>query len=201
MYIDTPDFLLIRNSIDAKTYKEKLRLRSYGTPNGDDEVFLEIKKKFKGVVYKRRIKLSVENAYKYLSEGIRPESSQIMREIDYAMSFYRDPKPKMLVAYERDAYYVKDMPNLRLTFDSNVRYRTDELDLCRGSDGKRIIGDDEYILEIKTDGAMPLWLSHALSKLSIYPSSFSKYGYSYRSHTEEHKETTPKGIHTHAHSV
>lgn len=180
LYLDTPDFLLIRNSIEAKTYKEKLRLRSYGTPNGKDKVFLEIKKKYKGVVYKRRVSMTLKQAEDYLDKGIRPESSQIMDEIDYAMRFYRYPLPKTLIAYERDAYYVKGMPDLRLTFDASVRYRTDDLFLEDGTEGKTILPDGTYILEIKTDGAMPLWLSHALAKYSILPASFSKYGTAYR---------------------
>ena len=106
LYLDTDDFLLIRNSIDAKVYKEKLRLRSYGTPSRDDKVFLEIKKKYKGVVYKRRISLTLEQAENYINNGIRPEESQIMREIDYAMRLYKHPVPRMLIAYDRDAYYV-----------------------------------------------------------------------------------------------
>lgn len=180
LYLDTPDFLLIRNSITARTYKEKLRIRSYGTPNEDSLVFFEIKKKYKGVVYKRRIKLSLAKAMRYIADGTRPEDSQIMDEIDYAMRFYRGPSPKMLISYERDAFFVKDMPNLRLTFDSGIRYRTGDLFLENGSKGERIIGDDEYILEVKTDGAMPIWLAHALSELSILPSSFSKYGTAYQ---------------------
>lgn len=179
LYLDTPDHLMIRTSIEAKTYKEKLRLRSYGTPNAKSKVFLEIKKKYKGVVYKRRISTTLEKAMDYIENGARPESSQIMNEIDYAMNFYGNPKPRMLVAYEREAYYIKDMPNLRITFDSNVRYRTEDLFLEEGSFGKPILSDDEYILEIKTDGSMPIWLSHILDELTILPSSFSKYGRSY----------------------
>ncbi len=179
LYLDTPSFLIIRNSIEAKTYKEKLRLRSYGTPNGKNKVFLEIKKKYKGVVYKRRISTTLEQAMDYIENGARPESSQIMNEIDHAMNFYGRPKPRMLVAYEREAYYIKDMPNLRITFDSNVRYRSDTLDLAKGTEGKRVIPNGEYILEIKTDGSMPIWLSHILDELTILPSSFSKYGRSY----------------------
>ncbi len=180
IYLDTPDFLIIRNSLEAKTYKEKLRLRCYGTPELDSKVFLEIKKKFKGVVYKRRIALTLSQAYEYLEKGVRPEESQIMSEIDYAMDFYRQPTAKMLVSYEREAYFAKDMPTLRLTFDSSPRYRENDLRLESGNDGTKILPDGEFILEIKTDGAMPVWLSHALDKLSIYPSSFSKYGNSYR---------------------
>ena len=179
LYLDTPDHLLIRNSIDAKAYKEKLRLRSYGTPNADSEVFLELKKKYDGVVYKRRVVMTLAEAEQYIDSGETTQSSQIMREIDYAMGFYRYPKPAMLIAYEREAFSVQDMPNLRLTFDTSVRYRDTRLFLESGTAGKTILPEDISILEIKTDGAMPLWLSHALDDCEIRPSSFSKYGTAY----------------------
>jgi len=185
LYIDTPDYLLIRNSIDAKVYKEKLRLRCYNTPSKDTTVFLEIKKKFKGVVYKRRIPVTLENAYEYLYKGIKPEASQIMNEIDYAMKIYRSPKPTMLISYEREAYFGKNLPTLRITFDSNVRYREENLDLSRGSEGNPIIPHGEYIMEIKTDGAVPIWLARALDECKIYPVPFSKYGVAYRIKTGE----------------
>ena len=98
LYLDTPDRQLIRASIDARTYKEKLRIRSYGVPQKDTMVFLEIKKKYKGVVYKRRVKMPLSTAEEYISNGTPPFDSQIMREIDYAMKFYRHPKPSMLIA-------------------------------------------------------------------------------------------------------
>ena len=180
LYLDTPDHLLIRNSIDAKIYKEKLRLRSYGTPEVNEKIFFEIKKKFKGVVYKRRVSMTLAEAENYLTNGIRPEESQIMNEIDYAMNFYNHPTPSMLIAYEREAYFIKGYPNLRITFDSFIRYRESDLLLEHGSAGKTILPTGEYIMEIKTDGAMPIWLSHALDDCSILPSSFSKYGTSYR---------------------
>lgn len=185
LYLDTPDHLLIRNSLTAVSYKEKLRLRSYGIPHEDTKVFLELKKKYKGVVYKRRISMSLADAERYLYRGIKAEDSQIMREIDYAMQFYRYPKPAMMIACEREAFYVIDLPNLRLTFDTAIRYRDyglsigDGLTTSHGADGTKIISDDVVLMEIKTDGAMPLWLSHALSELQIYPTSFSKYGTAY----------------------
>lgn len=180
VYLDTPDFRLIRASIDAKVYKEKLRLRSYGTPNDDSRVFLEIKKKFKGVVYKRRISLTLAQATAYFERGERPFDSQIMREIDYAMRFYGQPAPAALIAYEREAYFVRDLPALRITFDTGVRYRLTELSAKFGSDGTPIIPADCILMEIKTDGAMPCWLATALDRARIFPSSFSKYGTAYR---------------------
>ena len=179
LYLDTPDHLLIRNSIDAEAYKEKLRLRSYGTPKPTSKVFLELKKKYKGVVYKRRVDMTLEEAEKYLATGEMPMNSQIMKEIDYAMEFYHHPQPAMMIVYEREAFYVKGMPNLRLTFDTSVRYRDTGLLLEEGTEGKKIISDDTVLLEIKTDGAMPVWLSHALDGCKIRPSSFSKYGTAY----------------------
>lgn len=180
LYLDTPEYLLIRNSIDADAYKEKLRLRSYGTPKPDSSVFLELKKKYQGVVYKRRVVMSLQEAEAYLETGVLPVDSQIMREIDYAMAFYHRPKPAMMIVYERDAYYVKGMPNLRITFDRAVRYRDYDLLLEAGPQGRTIIPDDTVLMEIKTDGAMPVWLSHALDRCRILPTSFSKYGTAYQ---------------------
>ncbi len=179
IYLDTKSHLLIRRSMDARTYKEKLRLRTYGVPTLDSNVFLEIKKKFKGVVYKRRVSLKLKDAKEYIQTLEKPFDSQIMREIDYAMHLYDHPKESMLIAYEREAYYIKNMPNLRLTFDSGVRYRKDGLLLENGNHGKQILPDGLYILEVKTDGAMPIWLSTALSSLGIFPTKFSKYAKSY----------------------
>lgn len=183
IYLDTPDFRIVRGSIEAKdenfSYKEKIRLRTYGIPSADSRVFLEIKKKYDGVVYKRRISLTHAAAMEYILGGVKPPDSQIMREIDWAMRFYGDPKPAAVVSYERDAFFVRDLPALRITFDSNVRYRNTELDLSLGNDGKLILPNTVSLMEIKTDGSMPLWLSRSLDELDIYPASFSKYGTAY----------------------
>lgn len=182
LYLDTPDHLLIRNSIDARAYKEKLRLRSYGTPSPDEQVFLEIKKKFKGVVYKRREVMTLQQAMDYIEHGAKPCDSQIMREIDYAMHFYHHPRPMMVVAYEREAYFDAENPDLRITFDSNVRARATNCRLEKGAHGDYLLPEDVILMEIKTGGAMPVWLAQALSHCGILPSKFSKYGTAYLRH-------------------
>ncbi|MBE5809388.1 MAG: polyphosphate polymerase domain-containing protein [Clostridiales bacterium] len=179
LYLDTPDHLIIRNSIIARAYKEKLRLRSYGTPTMDDQVFLEIKKKYKGVVYKRREIMTLREAMTYIEDGQKPCDSQIMREIDYAMHFYRNPKPMMLIAYEREAYFDAENPDLRITFDTNVRARDTDCRLENGSNGEYLLPEDAILMEIKTSGAMPVWLAQALSQCGIRPGRFSKYGTAY----------------------
>ncbi len=187
LYLDTPSFLLIRNSIDARTYKEKIRLRSYGTPSDGDRVFLELKKKYKGVVYKRRIVLPLADAMDYIQNGNQPPDSQIFREIDYAMHFYQKPQPAMMIIYERDAFFFHDYPALRITFDRKVRYRSTDLRLELGTDGTHLLPDDSIIMEIKTDGAMPRFLSAVLDQMNIFPTSFSKYGRAYLDLTQRNK--------------
>lgn len=179
LYLDTLDHLIIRNSIIARVYKEKLRLRSYGTPTLDDHVFLEIKKKFKGVVYKRREVMTLREAMAYIEQGTKPCDTQIMREIDYAMRFYRQPKPMMLIAYEREAYFDAENPDLRITFDTDVRARDTDCRLDNGSHGDYLLPEDAILMEIKTGGAMPVWLAQALSTCGILPGKFSKYGTAY----------------------
>ena len=164
LYFDTDDYRLIRNSIEKPVYKEKLRLRSYSTPKQDSKVFLELKKKYKGVVYKRRRTLEYKTAMDYVNNGNLPDDSQIMKEIDWAMHFYNGLKPKMFIAYDRTAFYSKTDFNLRITFDKNVRFRTENLELSKGSYGERILSPEMCIMEIKALQAMPLWLTSALNE-------------------------------------
>lgn len=115
LYFDTDDFRLIRNSIDKPVYKEKLRLRSYFVPTDDSKVFLELKKKYKGVVYKRRETMTCSQAKQYIANRILPNNSQIMKEIDWTMNFYKTLTPKMFIAYDRIAFVgIKDNHLLEL---------------------------------------------------------------------------------------
>lgn len=180
LYFDTADFELIRNSIEKPIYKEKLRLRSYGIPEPEDTVFLELKKKFKGVVYKRRIALSLAEAYRSIQAGVMDDShGQIGREINYFLEMYH-PVPKVHLAYDRIAMFGKEDAELRMTFDSRIRSRKEELDLAAGDRGELLLPEDNVIMEIKVKDSYPMWLIHALEELKIYPCSFSKYGNVYK---------------------
>lgn len=187
LYYDTASYELIRTSIEKPAYKEKVRLRSYGTPTEGDKTFIEIKKKYDGIVYKRRIELPLEEAAAYLDEGIDPEQdSQIKREIDYCLQFYNLSK-KMYIAYDRTAMYGIYDDSVRVTFDRNIRYRMDELDLWKGDHGNLILPEDKVLMEIKVAGAYPLWMAEVLSDLEIYPGSFSKYGNSFKNEMKEQR--------------
>ena len=180
IYFDTNNNELIRKSIEKPLYKEKIRLRSYGIPNKEDEVFLEIKKKFEGVVTKRRIGLKLEDVYNYLENGKKPEkNNQIFNELDYCFKKY-NLKPNMYISYERYSYMAKEDENFRITFDTNIKARDYDLKLDKGDYGLDVLGENVYLMEIKALGSMPLWFTNALSELEIYPMSFSKYGKVYQ---------------------
>lgn len=180
IYFDTDNFDLIRASIEKPPYKEKFRLRSYGTPGSDDNIFAEIKKKYKGIVYKRRIALKQHEMQYFFSGGeVLRENRQIQREIHWFFKMY-DIKPKVFTGYERTAFTGRDNPGLRITFDQNIRWRMEELDLCAGDKGSLVMDDNKILMEIKFPQAVPLWLASLLSELKIYPHSFSKYGTCYK---------------------
>jgi hypothetical protein len=179
IYYDTDDYQLIRSSLEKPIYKEKLRMRSYGIPGDNDKVFIELKKKFDGVVYKRRVVMGAKDAVNYIDHNIQPtESGQVNHEIDWFMKSYQ-PKPKVFISYDREAYAGIEIPDLRITFDTNLRWRETELDLRCGNYGAPLL-DDEILMEIKIPGSVPLWLAHMLSDLKIFPGTFSKYGEYYK---------------------
>ena len=184
LYLDTDDSLLIRRSLEKPVYKEKLRLRSYGVPGDGDNVFLEMKKKVQGVVYKRRICLPLAQAMECLAQGSVPAAGgQIGREIAYMLRRYR-LRPAVLLAYDRTAYAeLEPSPNrLRITIDRDIRSRQTDLDLRLGSAGESLLAPGMRLMEIKTAHAIPLWLCAALDQNEIRPTSFSKYGRVYEAH-------------------
>ena len=138
IYYDTNDYELVRKSIEKPVYKEKVRLRSYDTPNGDTKVYLELKKKYDGIVYKRRITLPLNEATKYLENKKIEKDDQISREINYVLNSY-DLLPKVYLAYDRKAYYGDESSDLRITFDTNIRSRVDDVNLSLGDAGELLL--------------------------------------------------------------
>ena len=181
IYYDTPDYHLIRRSIEKPVYKEKLRLRCYGIPEEDGTAFLELKKKMKKVVYKRRVAMPYTQAVRFLKE-MDPKAcrSQIERELVYCGKLYKDLAPRMVIAYDRIAMAGKQDPELRITFDTNLRWRDSDLDLRHGGYGRQLLEEGQVLMEVKIQGAMSLELARIFSELAIFPTSFSKYGNAYR---------------------
>ena len=180
LYYDTDTYLLIRRSIEKPAYKEKLRIRSYSRVDGDGKAFVELKKKYKSVVYKRRISLPYAEATAWLSREKHPDKcTQIANEIDYFLEYYGSLHPTVFLSYEREAYYANDSSDFRVTFDDNILCRQDDLSLASDVYGTPILPEGKVLMEIKCSGGIPLWMTHVLSEEKIYKTSFSKYGTAY----------------------
>lgn len=181
VYYDTETYLLIRRSIEKPAYKEKLRLRSYAQAAPGTPVFVELKKKFDSVVYKRRLSMEEQQAMRWLQgEEACNLDTQIFREIDYFRKFYGSLRPVVFLSYERQAYYAKDGSDFRVTFDDKILCRETDMTLTAPVGGSSILPEDKVLMEIKCSGGIPLWMANILSKEKLYKTSFSKYGTAYQ---------------------
>ena len=180
IYFDTNNYRLIRRSIEKPAYKEKLRIRSYSRATADSTVFVELKKKYDKVVYKRRLALREHDAMSWVCrENACPFDTQISHEIDYFIDFYGNLKPTIFLSYEREAYYDLGGSDFRITFDDNILCRQHDLSLCSPAYGTPILSKDNVLMELKCSGGIPLWMTEFLSRERIYKTSFSKYGTAY----------------------
>ena len=180
LYFDTENYRLIRHSIEKPVYKEKLRIRSYRKVDANGEVFVELKKKYKHTVYKRRIPLAEKDAMEWTCERKQnPYDTQIAEEIRYFMDYYGTLRPTVFLSYEREAYYAKDGGDFRVTFDENILCRENELSLQAETGGIPLLEAGKVLMELKCAGGIPLWMTQILSREHIYKTSFSKYGTAY----------------------
>ncbi|MCH5185648.1 MAG: polyphosphate polymerase domain-containing protein [Oscillospiraceae bacterium] len=195
VYYDTPDSSVIRRSLSKPYYKEKLRMRSYSVPENDtDRVFLELKKKIGGTVNKRRAVLTLGDALDFVQKGIKPEANdyitrQVLNEIDYFLKI-NPVRPAAYIAYTRTALFGKKNPDLRITFDSRITTRRTDVSLMSGCYGSQLLGQDQYLMEVKFSGSMDTRTAKILSELKIYPTSFSKYGTEYKQYCMSRTEKT-----------
>lgn len=202
IYYDTENYRLARHSIERPAYKEKLRVRSYGPAGREDRVFVELKKKYDGVVYKRRLTMKNSDADDFLAEArvsrlasrqtvcedpdlslepaVKEADRQIASEIAYFRDFYGSLRPAAFLSYEREAYYAIKGGDFRVTFDENILARTDDMTLDAPIGGKALIPEGMTLMEIKCSGGYPLWMVRVLSDCKCYKTSFSKYGTCYQ---------------------
>jgi hypothetical protein len=189
VYYDTADYRIIRQSLAKPAYKEKMRLRSYGTPQSGDRVFLELKKKYRGVVTKRRAELTLKQVEPLLLAGVKPDNDPVFEELLGFARFYQ-PSPAAYISCLRTAFVSDEYPELRITLDRAVRGRKEMPDLRGGVWGAPLLPPDITLMEVKVPAAMPVWLCNLLSEGEIYPVSFSKYGAFYQSHILSAGNTT-----------
>lgn len=178
VYYDTDNFELIRKSIEKPIYKEKLRIRSYNKPTLDSSVYVELKKKYDHIVYKRKEKI----AYKYILNNSFLEcvETQIDKEIKYFNDFYDGLTPKIFLSYERGAYYFKTDKQIRITFDTNIKYQTENVSLLPSISDIKLLPNNLALMELKVPFSIPYNLAKDLSSEKIFKTPFSKYGTAYK---------------------
>lgn len=185
VYYDNDENTLLRLSTNKPIFKEKLRLRKYGEfGDGKDSYFLEMKRKYNGLVYKRRVTLTKNEVDDFINNNVIPnkdnfQDKQILKELEYMKSKYA-VEPKTFVVYKRTAYFDVSDHNFRLTFDYDIRTRHQSFDFDDDSYERQLLDNDTFLMEVKISDATPLWFARALSELKIYPASFSKVGQDYR---------------------
>lgn len=181
IYFDTASYRLIRHSIEKPVYKEKLRLRSYCQATPDSDIFVELKKKYQGIVYKRRLSMPESQAICWLAgDEAGSPCCQIGEEIEYFRNYYGNLQPVLFLSYRRQAWYCLDGSDFRVTFDDNILCRQTDISLAADIGGTSILPDNKVLMEIKTAGAIPLWMTELLTGERIYKTSFSKYGTAYQ---------------------
>jgi hypothetical protein len=171
LYYDTPGFAIARKSKDKSTYKEKLRLRSYGIPRPGDTVYWELKKKLRGITYKQRIPAPFTPlAFEFRENTDSPAGN----EIRWFFNYYH-PLPQCLITYDRLAFRFREHAGLRITFDASVRFRASDLDFSHGPQGALLLDEDCFLMEVKTERAIPLFLNACFTRLNLFPVAYSKY--------------------------
>ncbi|AWB43285.1 molecular chaperone [Paenibacillus sp. CAA11] len=184
LYYDTEHHTLVRNSLSKPKYREKLRIRAYGVPTEEAKVYLELKKKVFGLVNKRRTALKLNEAYEFVRTGQAPVfregmNQQVIQEIEYFLSRY-ELMPMAYIAYDRIAMFCRGNRDLRITFDTNIRSRRYDLKLEQGDYGSQLMEQGQWLMEVKAEKTIPVWLSKLLSEHHMYRTGFSKYGNEYK---------------------
>lgn len=180
LYFDSDAHTIYFETKNKLDFRQKLRLRVYDDTDIDSTSFFEVKQKHNRVVNKRRMSLPLREAYRYLLEDDKRLSDfntsnlQVLREIDRFRTLYK-LKPEMVVSYDRHALHGIDDPELRITFDLNLRCRNDDLLLESGSSGQNFIDQNLVVLEVKINNSVPLWLTRILQALQCAQRSASKY--------------------------
>ena len=186
IYYDTVNDDMIRLSIEGPPFKEKIRVRKYGRFDvANDEVFIEIKRKYKGIGIKRRVRVTDEEAARVLARQPIDQkadyySNQILREVAYLVKIYH-VVPAVFMSYSRLAFIDRDDPQFRLTIDDDILTRRVGFDFSDGPSGTPLLTEGYVLMEVKVGKAMPLWFAQALSQKGVYLTSYSKYGKEFES--------------------
>tara|TARA_R110002072_G_scaffold243682_4_gene402855 strand:- start:35580 stop:36329 length:750 start_codon:yes stop_codon:yes gene_type:complete len=181
LYFDTPDLDCYRNKLDGLLYRRKLRIRVY-PDRPDDVAFVEIKQRINRTVQKRRLAMTLKDAYQLCSGHQRyhlsdPDDQEVADEVHYLVRSLR-LVPQCVISYTRKAYqgYFVD-PGLRLTFDTMIRTRRAGFDLEKPRREVLAFPAGMTVMEVKANERAPHWLTTLLARHECNLDRISKYCY------------------------
>lgn len=176
-YYDSADLRCYWEKVNGERFRRKVRLRTYG--DAPKKAFLEIKQRTNLSVQKRRSLHdlnTLEQQMKLMQRGeYTVENESVMDEVCNLVNRYR-LEPKVVISYNRAAFFDLYRRDLRITFDRNIKCRTLGLELGQaGFGGKFIVPPTIYILEVKFNEVVPRWLCTCLNHHDLKVERVSKY--------------------------
>jgi SPX domain protein involved in polyphosphate accumulation len=184
IYFDTPNLLFYFEKVDGLKLRKKLRVRVYNEFKEGSPAFLEIKRKIEDTIIKERAQVNIEETEKLLNGAkllLRNEDGKetfdrvVLDRFVYLINRLK-LEPKALITYEREAFFDPENPDLRITFDYNVRsFLNPTLQDFYREDDLRTFSSPNFILEVKFSIALPLWTRQMLKDFRLHLQSISKY--------------------------
>jgi predicted DNA-binding WGR domain protein len=181
LYFENQQHAIYFETKNKLRFRQKLRLRIYDDTDINGLAFFEVKQKHKNVVNKRRTAIPLMDAYSYINKpsddlerNYAASNYQILKEIHHFRKLYQ-LEPEMVVSYDRHAFHCITDPDLRVTFDLNLRCRNEDLNIEYGAYGDNFIDPNLVVLEVKVTDSVPLWLVRILQDLECEQRSASKF--------------------------
>ncbi len=177
VYWDSAGLGFFWEKIEGLKYRRKLRLRRYGD---SDSVFLEIKQRIDRTLQKRRVRwplaqLEQAETPEALDALLADSDDRIALEVLF-LRRHHELRPTMGISYRRRAFLADTGTDLRVTFDSGVKYHDIEPSVTRPPDaGKYILDPELAVMEIKFGHSVPLWLCKLVSRFELQMVRLSKY--------------------------
>ena len=184
IYYDTRQFEFYHDKLEGLKIRKKLRIRGYNEHNGNDIIFLEIKRKNEKAISKDRAPVKYENLHHLFTGDIEPyilTDNGIKNAVENSQRFFfhirrKSLKPIVLVIYEREAFMGKFDRSLRITFDKNLRSTINpDIHMLYNDENIKYSLPHNFVLEVKFHGIFPSWLSAIISSFSFKRQSYSKY--------------------------
>lgn len=183
LYYDSPGLRCYWEKIDGEKVRRKVRIRTYG--DRPAVAFLEVKQRYNLSVQKRRVSGPIDQVLdtmeRIVHHGDGREVGPVYDEVAFLVRSLR-LEPRLLVTYDRAAFFDRYKRDFRITVDRAVRCADVAPDLRkRPIRGRFVIPPTMVIVEVKFNDTLPRWLCGVMNSLDAQIERVSKYCYAVES--------------------